>query len=422
MMKKTVFVFIAIVFISGCENPTDGRLNEVYKYPKELWGEWIRMDTGDTWYITSNYLKATMYSSNVSSDIELKKQSPNVIEVTDDGKKYYLYASRNPTGTIRGSVLDGSDVQKSVSVSRSLSGLGGAGVTIANLKDKANELSTETDENGDFTADGIIPGDDYEVTVEGQTTTVSPNTNDSDIGIITVTSGVNFKTSIKSGHDLMQLYAENNTAYSFTIEVANTGTEDCLGATFELTPDPGITITEPSSRILGTIEPGKKRSIPITIKCGPIDYLYVFKRIKVSITDQINKKTWEDSVSLKFNKKPVTFRIASSGAVSGIIIVPDAKAQSFRISGYSNLSTDITVPWSDKNYLVVFSGATADTEVSYSLGLNVAASTVFSGTDHVGNYEPNNLETTATFLDLGSQIKAYLHKNDIDYYTVKLGN
>jgi hypothetical protein len=72
--------------------------------------------------------------------------------------------------------------------------------------------------------------------------------------------------------------------------------------------------------------------------------------------------------------------------------------------------------------LVVFSGATANTEAIYSFGINTEADSNFDGFVDVGNYEPaNNDEKTAPVLGMGDKIMSYLHKNDIDYYKVNLG-
>jgi len=64
--------------------------------------------------------------------------------------------------------------------------------------------------------------------------------------------------------------------------------------------------------------------------------------------------------------------------------------------------------------LFVFCGATADTETVYSLKIgNLSYQDNALGTD-ISRYEPNDTENTATVITGG--IRAYLHKNDIDFY------
>jgi hypothetical protein len=83
---------------------------------------------------------------------------------------------------------------------------------------------------------------------------------------------------------------------------------------------------------------------------------------------------------------------------------------------------NIILPWSTKDYLIVFSGATADTETVYTLGINVFSDTNFKNLLDLGNYEPNNNENQSTPINTTETIMSYLHKNDVDFYTVNLNN
>jgi hypothetical protein len=207
-------------------------------------------------------------------------------------------------------------------------------------------------------------------------------------------------------------------AYELNIEIENTGTTDCTAATWQLEfANDLIAESEPASHILGTIEPGKKKTLEIKVRCLQIQNEYEYKKIGITVNDPISGNTWEDSVSLKFHKTPVTFNIKSNNKVSGIIIAPTAQAYSF-----SNVtSTSFSMPWSMRDYLVVFSGATADTEAVYSLGIGVTPDSNFTSFTDTANYEPNNTESVATQLGIQSKTMSYLHKNDIDYYKVNMG-
>jgi hypothetical protein len=417
-IKIITVLFTIILFLAACINPTSptsGTLNEVFKYPQNLWGEWIRMDTGDVWYIASNYISV----SDPENIVALERQSNNVTEVSlKGGRKYYLYASRIANTSFSGKIaaFETGTGQSARAVGSSL---GGISVVVSNLNDKANELTSTTEADGSFTVDDAIPGDSYEISVEGQTTTVTPIADGDDIGTITLTDGINFKTSIKptsSSVDMQRLYANLN-IYDFTITIQNTGDADCLAATYTLDFDDDLIVaSQPSSPVLGTIEPGKSRIIELSLGCKLVQSEYAFKKIGVRVTDEINKKTWEDSVSLKFNKTPVNFNIKANSKVSGVVITPNANAYSF-----SGTSSSLTMPWSTRDYLVVFSGATADTEVIYSLGINVMADDNFDSFADPGNYEGNNTEDAAMAIRMSDKIMSYLHKNDIDYYKINLG-
>jgi hypothetical protein len=117
---------------------------------------------------------------------------------------------------------------------------------------------------------------------------------------------MNFKTSISAGTAIRY----PNTRYDFTLGIKNTGTEDCRAATFQLDFDGELqVISAPESSILGTIEPGTEKSIPITVMCEPFSSEYEFRIIGVRITDTRGNNIWNDSVSIKFSNEKESYRI-----------------------------------------------------------------------------------------------------------------
>jgi hypothetical protein len=414
-MKKTVVMILVALALVACDTGggDSGNTSGNRTYAKELWGEWLRMDTGDKWYISDNALKVN--GTEAPTSAVLTKQSDRVIEVTDGGRKYYLYASRTATASFTGVIVgDAAGSARAIG-----GGLGGVRVAIENLVNKANELTTNTNADGQFTADGVILGDAYKLTPEGGTSvTVIPTSNGDDIGVVAITSGVNFKTSLtpaQSSADMTELYV--NTDYQFDLEFENTGDEDCPAPSYTITAPSGLSITGNRQGILGTIEPGVKKSVPISVRCSAVAGDYEYKKINVTIRDGTGK-TWEDSVSLRFYRETLDFNIKAEKPVSGIVIAPDAKTYSF---------TDVTdgvvsAPRrTTGDYLVVFSGATIETETRYSLGIGVEADGYFSTFIDTSRYEPNNAEGAAVALNT-QNIMAYLYKNDIDYYRVSYSN
>jgi hypothetical protein len=172
-------VLLAVMTLAGCDLLFPNEDEAVFA--KNLWGEWLRMDKEETWYISSSAIKINDQSS--SRSVSLSKQSNSVIEVSEGGGKYYLYASRTANTSFTGRIA-GFDAPSS---GRALGGIGGIGITIANLNDKANTVSAATGADGKFTAEGIIPGDEYQITPEGGTpVTVTPKGDGDDIGTITI--------------------------------------------------------------------------------------------------------------------------------------------------------------------------------------------------------------------------------------------
>jgi hypothetical protein len=416
-MKKAIVIILTALALVGCDtgagdnNTTNG--NGIYT--KALWGEWLRMDTGDKWYITNNAV--TINDTDISMNAILTKQSNRVIEVTDGGRKYYLYASRTATASFTGVIVG--DTSATGSVRAVGGGLGGIRVSVENLVNKANELIAHTDADGRFTADDVILGDAYKLTPQGGTSvTVIPTSDGDDIGVVTITSGVNFKTSLipaQSSTDMTELYM--NEVYEFEIEFENTGDEDCPAPSYAITMPSGISITKNWQGILGTIEPGKKKNVPIDVRCYGVAGDHEYKKINITIRDGMGK-TWEDSVSLRFYKESMDFSIKAEKPVSGILISPDSKTYSF-----TNVTDGkVAMPWRvSGDYLVVFSGATIETETRYSLGIGVEADGDFGAFFDTASYESNDTEGAAVTLN-AQKLMSYLYKNDIDYYRIPYGN
>ena len=424
-----------IVLFAACES---GTLHEVYRYPKELWGEWIRMDTGKTWYIASNYIT----TSDNKDNITIQKQSENVIRATKttsgNTSVFYLYASRIPNGSFSGSVSGLDDVRSAINSRAAVggSGLGGINVTISNRNDKANEVKATTDADGNFEADGVIPGDVYEITGDGFSIPVYPNNSGEDIGTVTVTDGVNLITSIKPQSiygdvDMMRLYTE--IGYDLKIVVENVGNVASRPVQYTLTLPDGLEILENTTSnkltdttgILGTIESGTTREILIKVKCGEITDEYEYKNIGIETEDDMKEKTWKDSVSLKFNRKYVTFNVVSAGAISGVVIVPNVKTYYFLTQRtYDDTAekyfytSNIRVPRYTDDYLIVFSGATAASESLFSFAVDRNAEKDFNKNFHFGEYRDNTTEAGAANVSPDDDITYYLEKNNIIYFKV----
>jgi hypothetical protein len=438
-MKNNIFyvcLFFSVAFLmSNCNDVPDSKLNEVYLYPQNLWGEWIRMDNGRTWYIASNYIKSNDFSSSYSYN--MTRQSDNVIKVTEkdnaSGEIYYLYASRIPNSSFKASVFVDSSTPKSILTNRAVSAPGGMKAKIPNVNNPASSPEAVTDENGNLTVDGIIAGDEYDVIIGGDTARVTPNTDGEDVGTITVINGngLNFKTSVRpaSSVDMMRFFT--NQDYAINISVTNTGsvTASHSGYTISIITD-GLTITGDTTGYLGTIAPGKTYTIPLTVNCSPISGKdeFVYKKIGIKIQDNTGQNLeWNDSASLKFNKNEAGFRIkamgkqGSLGSINGMIIVPGGKAYHFSVSGSG---TDqpvkiVAVPqYSGKDYLIAFSCATIENESAFSFRIDGDPGLIPSNFVPDEFYFMHNTEGNAKRIGHNDQIMSFLGAGDIIYFKV----
>jgi len=437
--------FLVIFLLSACKYPDSnsgtlhdlnpdnhsetasgsGKLNEVYKYPKDLWGEWIRMDTGDIWNFASNY--RMIGNSYYATPVNMIRESQNVIKVTEGTQVYFLYASRVRTSTFEAlAVRD--DVSRAL-ISRAVNVPKGTKAVIEAVKNGVDKQTVEIGDNGDFEAENIIAGDDYVVTIEQNKFTVTPNTDGDNVGILTLTNGVNIKTTIipqSSSTDMMRLYSGDS--YNLTIKFTNIGKNISTAMEYQFTLPPGIEITgntnSPSRLIAGDLQsfmPGQTRDVNVTIRCGAISRDFEFKNIIINTEDFYGKK-WTDSVSLRVNREKTTFNIRSNLAINGVIIVPNGKTYYFRTSGSGSLfSANITVPKYLKDYLIVFSGASANTEPKYSFAVDKIPAINFNDysiTD-LNKFWPNSTEEQASMVNHNQEVMAYLVMNQANYYRVR---
>jgi hypothetical protein len=231
----------------------------------------------------------------------------------------------------------------------------------------------------------IILGDQYKITPEsGRPTTIIPQGDEDDIGTITMVSGgVNFKTTINSS----TIYRAETTN-SVSITVTKTGNEDCTAATFELEFGDGLSGS--GSGILGTIEPGMAKTIQVNVSCRSIEAESKFK--KSALKSPTLPAIKHGMILFRLNsKETVDFNIrakrSSDGSgewysgIPGVLIGPQSV---YPFNQYSEEFIDsaqvaITVPRSAEDYLLVFSGATADTESIYSFAIDVQASEYLDG-------------------------------------------
>jgi len=402
-------------------NSGTGVLNEVYLFPKDIWGEWIRMDTGDIWYFANNY--RTVGNSVFITDIVWSRQSPNVIRV-DGNTPYFLYASRVRTSKFDASAV--SDSSSRVAISRAVNVPKGTNAIIKAIKNGVDKQTVEIGDNGEIEAENIIAGDDYIVTIENQEFTVTPNTDGDNVGTLTLTQGVNIKTSIRSSSDMMRFYSGES--YNLTISFTNIGSVNSTAMGYRFTLPQGLEITansnSPTRLTAGDLQsftPGRTQDINITIKCGPVVNDFEFKDIIIDTEDFYGKK-WTDSVSVRVNREKTVFNIRSNLAINGVIIVPNGKAYYFRTSGSGNLfSSSVTVPKYINDYLVVFSGASATTEPKYSFAVDRIPASNFNdfGITDLNKYWPNGTEGQAALINYKQEVIAYLLMNQANFYKVR---
>jgi hypothetical protein len=455
-MKRNLLIVLAVLvtlLTSGCPDVSGpGRepgASGNDKYTQEFLGEWIRMDTGERWYISESSI--TVNGAAFNRTVTLVKSSAQVITVSEaDTVDYFLFASRVANGSFSARVvlIDGNETERTA-ISRAAIPSGGFKITPPKNPGQGIVVYPNPG-TGEIIVDGVIPGDPVEISPEDpewNNVNVGLTPEDGqDMGIIPLTHGVNLKASIRlenSNADMKMLYADG-VSHNFIIEIENIGTVNTTGASYELiTHDSDNDIdfdrdfilnSGKTGDVLDTIRPGDKREIRLSLGSKPIEEGRREKKIGIRITSYdtqvLKTKYWDDIVSVNYYKTRIPFRFRSQKPVQGVIKAPGGGTYYFKTEGWNNnYSYSTEMPWSSEDYIIAFLGASVDTasETRYSLAINDQAPSDWDsllGDSLFLNEPANDIETTAPVLDLETNktFMGYLHDGDIDYYRINLGN
>jgi predicted small secreted protein len=446
-MKKaaalTAFLPALVLLLAGCtvfgggKDDDDDDDDGGNRYEEKYWGEWIRMDTGQSWYISGGGITIDGGDSNLTGAAELEKESEHVLKVKDGGKTYSLYASRRPNGSFRISVEGIPGAAASIGRSR---GLGSMELIVENIKNAAERHtvplpapSSGPEPLPDIVVPDITPGDTYRIVLPDGPEVQLPVNNDGDhLGNLELgaSDAPNFKASIWPANtkvDMMRLYARQDgeaegEPYALKVIIENTGTAAAnWNTTYAIvSAETDLSVTGTFAGSLAGLSPGAKKEIPLTVKStGPITEEKEKRALNVVVTDLTASERWNDPVELEFKREKRIFSMASSNTVQGVVITPNAKTYFFKTAYGSEdgkYHVEFDLPYSSSNYIIVFSGASASTEAYYSMAVGGAADTDFTGVSpKQGNNEDNIFP-----VGQGETIKNYLYKGALHYYSAAL--
>ena len=406
---------------------------------KEYWGTWIRMDTGDEYYIDSEKIYLT------STKREIQK-----------GITGYYLESENIlcNGNYRYFRKGGSARDFSISVSGFNDSPSRAITSITDDKYKLKRTNTTNPEDtqtvspdnsgkvfytGSIADDtqklSVVTGLDNSVYETSATYSISvvPAYNGEDLGTFPIVEegmyGFKVTHSINADEQGF-LFGNYYSSYNLTLDINNIGSEKCATSRYDIyTDDPNLEFTSGDlSGNFSSIEPGKSKQVKLTVCYGKLEEEFIDVPIKISVQDSKYMRTWNDSVTLRFYKGLVSLKVNSrnfdsnsSAKLNGFVIYPDGRSKRFTVS--ANNITTIQIPWSESDYHLAFSGASASNEMAYSFGFSKTTSLadlsgIWSISD-INSYEPNNIFKSAYKINnIYSPAKSYLMDGDIDYYAI----
>ena len=426
-MKKLIFsilVILAVAFAFSCKGLLEDTTDNV-KTPQEYWGTWIRMDTGDTIYISS-----TTNTSGYTLDGDNVMKNGSTVYFRKGG------SARDFSMTVSGF----SDSRAARTISTGKQGIFG------HRQNKENSADTETvtsDSTGKIAFTGAVADDTQKITISTPSSTpettvtesieVTPQYNGENLGTIPLVeeNTYGFKTTYSIDSD-EQGFCFGNYYKTYTLElnINNIGSAICETSVYTVScNDSKLSISGNTTGNFTSIPAGDSKKVSFDVSYGVLNTEYVDVPINISITDSKYMRTWEDSITLRFYKGLVrlfvgsrNFDKSSTARLNGFLIYPDGRSKRFTVSG--GYKKTILVPWSESDYMLSFSGATANNEMAYSFGFKDKTSLAELYDDvwsieEINAYEPNNSTTTAyNIADLTKPVKSYLKSGDIDFYTI----
>ncbi|MCL2804501.1 MAG: InlB B-repeat-containing protein [Treponema sp.] len=443
-MKSIVLIIFCAILLPCC---FDGTGDFYAKYDAQFRGEWIRMDTGELWYISANSIAVNGEASAL--DVTLERTSANVVTAQTGNFKYTLFASRVANASFNAQVvfLDGAPAQ-SLKVSRDLWGSDGQSFIVRPRNQPDLEQIVEADpETGEIKVEGVIPGDTVDIIpVDSEWNNIKVGLTpgygeDQNMGVIPITLGDNFKVSVRMQDpavDITGLYADM-IPRRYIFELENIGKTNSGDTGWEITwdPDDFVFISGSKREDFANIAPGGKRQLVLELASKSIETQTKRKEININIKNYISSsmqiKEWNDTVSINYHNIEVAFNFRSEKEVQGIIKSQKGKSYYFktgRPGDTGDYSATVYVPWSEEEYIVAFLGASIElgSATKYSIGIEALPPNewgTFNIWSFLEEYKPaNTFESTAPVINLSDDentFMGYLAGDSIDYYRIRLG-
>jgi hypothetical protein len=225
----------------------------------------------------------------------------------------------------------------------------------------------------------------------------------------------NFKTkNVIDTQDKDDRYMYERRTFTGKLYFKNTGEELAAGLNYEITTDDPYVEELTHDVVMGSVEAGGTAEIPFTISFRRVDKIAHRVKLDFLIRD-VNRKEWLDYVYLDVYQTPVNVNLKTKTSnLKGYFITPEHE-----IIDIDTKDIVVKIPSRPdaSYYFIVSSPLTIGTETAYSLGIDVNT-TEFGDFHDTSAYEPNNVEEQATKLSIGDSIKSFIHKGDIDFYTI----
>ena len=420
-----------------------------FRIQKTFESNWIDIESGVSEKIDKKYT----YS--------IKRLGDNFIEVTkENNEKHILLRDGSPNGVVRGQLYSDIEHIQKFDVKR------GQNVTLykavlkkSNVKkykvvidDGFNRQSQMVSVNGTFSFSGVTTGGkskisiiDIEEVLESEpeensnVNNIEENNNvnnreernqtifetempivdeDTDLGNFQIpdkNTKYNFKTTnVIDTQDKDDRYMYESRTFTGKLTFVNSGAEMATALNYEITTDDAYVKELTHDVVMGSVEANASVEIPFEVTFRRLDKIAHRVKLDFMIRD-FNGKEWLDHVYLDVYQTPIMVNLKTKTSnLKGYFITPEHE-----IIAMETQDIKVRIPSRPdaSYYFLVVSPKDIGAETAYSMGIDVNSSE-FDDFHDTSAFEPNNLEENATKLEVGDSIKSFIHKGDIDFFTI----
>ena len=329
------------------------------------------------------------------------------------------------------------------------------GYTVTSQSEKYETFtsSAQPDDDGIVTLTAPVSGDVQSVTVSSGNNDIivvpgiTVETNGSNMGTIALVGKDDYNLKItgkisEEQKDNGCLYGNGTKSYNMIVSITNISKNKCSSSICTIEgKDPNLTVYSDSINLsaftISTLMESATKDINLTVTYGNLSEPYIDTGLIVTINNPLTGQEWEDFIPLRFFRESIPIAISAknpennkNAVLNGFVIYPDGNNQYFSVKNDSSKIVYVPTFGSDKEYLLVFSGATTSVDLSKSTEMyytvepqsliprpivieDVTKDTLAEYIKFGGN---NHSEDTAYSVTQG--FEAYLTEGEIDYYSI----
>ncbi len=424
-----------------------------------FWGTWIKMDDGKEYEILDTTVikekksyKITASSGSaltVSSLGTFTKESDRVM--LNNNIPYFRKGGTNLRYTMKLVGFE-DDIARTLRVAPS-TGLTEYTVTGKSAKYESFTSSAQPNNDGIVTLTAPVSGDVQSVTVSTGNSDIvvvpgiTVETNGSNMGAIALVGEDDYNLKItgkisEEQKDNGCLYGNGSKSYNMIVSITNISKNKCSSSICTIEgKDQNLTVRSDSTNLsaftISTLMEMATKDINLTVEYGDLSEPYIDTGLIVTINNPLTGQEWEDFIPLRFFREAISIVISAknpennkSAVLNGFVIYPDGNNQYFSVKNDSSKIIYVPTFGTEKEYLLVFSGATTSTDLSKSTEMYYTVEPR-STTPRPIVIEDVNKDTLAEYIKFGGNnhsentafsviegFEAYLTEGEIDYYSI----